>query len=318
VTIAADSRAATSAVALSPPRPRRLGRDVIALIRPHQWVKNLLVVPLALLDVPFTVPEVPVRLAWAVLLFTLASSVVYVCNDIYDRHRDRNHPTKRHRPIAAGRISVPVAYLIAALLLTLLTGAVVLGPASPVVAWPIAVYLALNLVYSRRLKHLPLVDVFVVALGFVLRVVQGYLVVAAPIGPWLLIAVLAVCLLFLLGKRRHEVTVGGTAHRPSLRGYSTQYLDHLAVLCAVLAVVAFFLHLQQRLDGPYLTLALLGSAPFALFALARYLQVLFVDGDGGDPTRLLMRDPALRVNSLLWGVLLASTLAAAQLPLVLS
>ncbi|PZM95235.1 MAG: prenyltransferase [Actinobacteria bacterium] len=281
-------------------------------------MKNLLVVPLALLDVSVIAPGLAVRLAWAVLLFTLASTVVYVCNDIADRHRDRNHPTKRHRPIAAGRISVPVASAIAALLVTLLVAAAVLGPVPAAVCWPVAVYLALNLVYSRRLKHLPLVDVFVVAFGFVLRVVQGYLVVDAPVGPWLLIAVLAVCLLFLLGKRRHEVTVGGAAHRPSLRGYSTQYLDHLAVLCAVLAVVSFFLHLQQRLDGPYLTLALLGSAPFALFALARYLQVLLVDGDGGDPTRLLLHDPALRVNSLLWGALLAGTLAATQLPLILS
>ena len=126
------------------------------------------------------------RLAWAVLLFTLASRVVYVCNDIDDRHRDRNHPTKRHRPIASGTDQCAVGVPHRRFAAHPADAGPSSGPASPVVAWPIAVYLALNLVYSRRLKHLPLVDVFVVALGFVLRVVQGVLVVAAPIGPWLL------------------------------------------------------------------------------------------------------------------------------------
>ncbi|MFY1632995.1 UbiA prenyltransferase family protein [Solwaraspora sp. WMMB335] len=295
-------------------RPNLLA-DLITLIRPHQWAKNLLVVPLALIDAPALGPGPLARVGWAVVLFTLASSLVYVCNDVYDRHRDRAHPTKRHRPVAAGRISVPLAYLLGLALALLLAAAVLFGPA--VAWWPIAVYLGLNLAYSRGLKHLPLVDVCVVAIGFVLRVVEGYLAAGAPVGRWLLVSVFALCLLFILGKRRHEVTVSGSAHRPSLRGYSVQYLDYLIVFCAVLAVAAFLFSLQETVADPYADLALLGSVPFAFFAVARYLQILVVDGHGGEPTRILLRDRAMVVNALLWGALLAATLLAAHYTLPL-
>lgn len=299
------------------PRPTPL-RDVLTLIRPGQWAKNFLVVPVALLDVPAFDLWLPVRLAWAVILFTLASAFVYVLNDVHDRHRDRLHPTKQHRPIASGRISVPMATVIGTVLLALLVTGVAAGPVPVAAWWPVGVYLALNLVYSRWVKHIPLVDVFVVATGFVLRVVQGYLVTGATVSAWLLTSVFAVCLLFLLGKRRHELTIAGAEHRPSLRAYSTHYLDHLIVLCAVMAAVAFLVHLQQNVEGPFQSVALLGSVPFLLFALARYLQVLLVDGNGGEPTRVLLRDPALRATSLMWGLLLAATLLAANHPALLA
>ncbi|ROO59061.1 decaprenyl-phosphate phosphoribosyltransferase [Micromonospora sp. Llam0] len=317
MTIAIDQPVGTGPTAGPGPTPPPPGAtrpglltDLITLIRPHQWAKNLLVVPLALIDAPELGPGPLARIGWAVVLFTLASSLVYVGNDVYDRRRDRAHPAKRHRPIAAGRISVPVAYAVGLALAVLLAAAVLLGPA--VVWWPIAGYLVLNLAYSRGLKHLPLVDVCVVAVGFVLRVVQGQLAVGTPVGRWLLVAVFALCLLFILGKRRHEVTVAGSDHRPSLRGYSVQYLDYLIVFCAVLAVVAFLFSLQETVADPYTDLALLGSVPFAFFAVARYLQVLVVNGDGGEPTRILLRDRVMFVNALLWGVLLAGTLLAAH------
>nr|MDT0657615.1 UbiA prenyltransferase family protein [Micromonospora sp. DSM 115978] len=317
MTIAIDQPATTGSTTTAAPdrTARALPRDLLALIRPGQWVKNLLVVPLALIDAPALGLGLLARVGWAVLLFTLASSLVYVWNDVYDRHRDRVHPTKRHRPIAAGRIGVPVACAYGAALAALLVAAVLLGPA--IAWWPLAFYLVLNVAYSRGLKHLPLLEVLVVAVGFVLRVVQGYLAAGTPISGWLLASVFALCLLLILGKRRHEVSVAGNAHRPSLRGYSIQYLDHLIVFCAALTVSTFLCHLREMSAAPHTDLALVGSVPFAVFAVARYLQVLVVDGGGGEPTRVLMRDRAMLVNSLLWGVLLGATLLVTQRPSLL-
>ncbi|MFC7478772.1 UbiA prenyltransferase family protein [Luedemannella flava] len=204
--------------------------------------------PLALLD-PAALRAGPLfAVGWAVLGFILASSAVYIINDIADRHRDRVHPKKRLRPIASGRVPVPLAYAYGALVSAALVAVVLGGPA--IAWWPLGVYLVLNVAYTRGLKHVPLVDVFVVALGFVLRVVQGYLAAEVPVQSWLLIAVFAVCLLMILGKRRHEVGAGGLAHRPSLRGYSSQYLEYLIVLCAVLAISAFLFHLNTAVPPP--------------------------------------------------------------------
>jgi 4-hydroxybenzoate polyprenyltransferase len=301
------------------PRAARPGRtavrDLVTLIRPHQWAKNLLVVPLVLIDTPALGLGLLGRVAWAVVLFTLGSALVYVWNDVYDRHRDRVHPTKRHRPVASGRISVPAAYAFGCAIAGLLVAAVLLGPSIP--WWPVAVYLGLNVVYSRGLKHLPLLDVLVVAGGFLLRVVQGYLAAAAPVSSWLLVSVFALCLLLILGKRRHEISVAGDAHRPSLRGYSVQYLDYLIVLCGALTVSAFLGYVEETIAPPYTDLALVGSVPFALFAVARYLQVLVVSGGGGEPTRVLLRDRAMLVNSLLWGALLGAALLVARHPSLL-
>lgn len=294
-------------------RPGLLG-DLIRLIRPNQWPKNLLVVPLALVDAPGLTLAGLARVGWAVLVFTLASSLVYVWNDAMDRHRDRAHPVKRHRPIASGRVGLPLAWAYGVGLAGLLAVAIVAGPAVP--WWPLAAYLVLNVAYSRWLKYVPLVDVFVVAAGFVLRAVQGYVATGAAISSWLLITVFALCLLLILGKRRNELLVSGSEHRPALRAYSPQYLEYLIVLCATLAVTAFLFHLADdgSLVAPYTDLALLVSVPFATFGLARYLQVVVVQRDGGDPVRVLLRDRMMVVNASLWAALLGSIVLVARFP----
>ncbi|MCE7079790.1 UbiA prenyltransferase family protein [Streptomyces sp. ST2-7A] len=290
-------------------RRRSLPRDLLALVRPGQLPKNLLVVPLALLDAEAAPEGLPVRIAWAILLFTLASSLVYVWNDLRDRDRDRMHPTKCDRPIASGRVGVPTAIAFGGVLALLLAAAALLGPVTA--WWPIVAYLCINAAYSSGLKHVPLLDVFLVASGFALRVVQGHLAAGTGIRSWMLVSVFSLCLIFVLGKRRHEMERGGVSHRPALRGYSVQYLDHLIVLCAAVSVTTFLIHLQQAVDTRSADLAVYGSAPFALFAMARYLQLLQVHGDrGGEPTRILLRDRAMLINSLLWALLLGGTLLA--------
>lgn len=295
-----------------PPEPpalrRNLPRDLVKLARPGHWVKNLLVVPLALLGVAGLGWSDLARVGWAVLAFCLAASAVYVWNDIADRHRDRAHPVKRHRPVAAGRVDAALAGVFGTGLAGLVVVAVAFGPG--INWWPLVAYVALNIAYSRWLKQVPLLDMFVVAAGFVLRVMQGYVALEVAASSWLLIAVFAVCLLLILGKRRYEVGAAGMAHRPALAGYSSQYLEYLMVLCGAVTVTAGLLYLNdERATTPHTDALLLLSVPFAIFGLARYLQLVVVRSGGGDPVRLL-RDPVLLTTTLLWAAAVAAVMVA--------
>ncbi|MCM2389513.1 UbiA prenyltransferase family protein [Streptomyces albipurpureus] len=317
-TSAAPVRVAAPPTLLTPPAPpaplapaigprRRPLVDLLALIRPGQWVKNLAVVPLALLDPRHWTPFGVGRILWALAVFTLASAIVYVVNDLADRDRDRLHPTKRHRPLAAGRIGTRGALALAAVLATALTAAVTVHPFAQ--WWPVAVYLLISLGYSRGLKHVPLLDAFIVASGFVLRLAQGCVALDRPVPDWLAICVFSLCLLLSLGKRRHELTAAGLGHRPALRGYTLAFVDHLVVLIAGLTAMSYLLFLREDpvFAGAAHTTALL-SALCAIFGLARYLQVLLVEEGGGNPVRILLRDRATLVNSALWAVLIGTAL----------
>jgi decaprenyl-phosphate phosphoribosyltransferase len=292
-------------------RPRRLPRDLVSLTRPDQWLKNLVVPIPLLLAASWTTGDL-VRVVWATVLFTVAAALVYVGNDIADAERDRAHPVKCLRPIADCRVTVPVATVFAAGL----AGALVLLIAGHPVAewWPVAAYLVINVAYSFRLKHLPLVDVFTVASGFVLRLVLGFAAVREPAPIWLVVCVLCLCLLLGFGKRRAELATGAK-HRPALAGYTMQLLEQLILLNAVLVLTSYLLYLNGEAPvGPYAYAAVLVSTPFGLFAVFRYLQVLLVDRGGGDPVKTLVRDRAMVVDFLLWGVFLGLTVAAARYP----
>ncbi|WP_214107649.1 UbiA prenyltransferase family protein [Acrocarpospora catenulata] len=300
-----------------PPVAERSGtsplRDLIALVRPLHAAKSVLLVPLALLDTGQWTLTALGQVAWAVAGFLLAGACVYIGNDLLDRDRDRLHPVKRHRPIAAGGVSVRAAYLYRAGLLALLAVLVAVGPGRPY--WPLLAYLALNVAYSRALKHVPLVDVGTVALGFALRVVQGYAAIGEPISGWLVVTVFSLSLLLVIGKRRRELLESGPEHRPALRGYSVELTGHLLQITSVLAAVSGLIYLRSEAPlGPYGLAAMLLSTPFALFALFRYLQVVLVDGGGGDPVRGVLRDRGLAVTGLGLAVVLGVTLLLANHP----
>ncbi|MCI4066780.1 UbiA prenyltransferase family protein [Micromonospora sp. R77] len=301
--------AAVAAVSPPPARRARLVVDLVRLLRPTHWIKSLLVVPLPLLDPLSWHPAGLARLGWSVVAFVLAASAVYVGNDVADRHRDGHHPVKRHRPVASGRVPVPLAYaccLVLLLLLGLLLAAGLVGP-----TWPVLAYLALNVWYSRGLKHVPLVEAGVVATGFVLRAVQGHLAVGADVSAWLLITVFAGCLVLIVGKRRQELLDGGVAHRPALRGWSVELAGHLLQLTGVLAVTAGLVWVRTEAPfDPYGEAAMLLSTPFVLYLMSRYLQLALVRRAAGDPVRLLLRDRAVVVAAVLWATALGALYAA--------
>ncbi|GAA2207650.1 decaprenyl-phosphate phosphoribosyltransferase [Nonomuraea monospora] len=291
---------------------RRPIADLAALIRPSHAAKAILLVPVALIGATAPSPAEVAGVLWATVAFMVASAAVYIGNDLADRHRDRLHPVKCHRPIAAGRVGVLAAAVCCAVLLAVL-GAVVAR--APVESWPVLVYLVLNIAYSRLLKHLPLIDVGTVAAGFVLRVVQGYEVTGDRVPGWLLITVFSMALLLLIGKRRQELLEGGAAHRPALRGYSMELTNWLLQIASVLALVSGLMYLRD--EGPFGPqhgpTAMMLSTPFALFALFRYLQIQLVHNEGGDPVRVLLRDRVMVANSMVWAAALGVTLVLVRL-----
>jgi len=279
----------------------------LVLLRPRQWVKSIivLIVPLAV-DPAALVHHLASALA-TVVTFTAASAAVYVLNDWLDRERDRLHPVKRHRPLAGGQVGPLGALLLGAGCLAVLAAAGALLPLAVQAA--VAGYLVLNLAYCLALKHYPLVDVSVVAVGFVLRGVAGCLAVAAPFNPALIICVYCTCLVMSLGKRRHELATAtllgqAAAQRPALSGYSVPLLDQLVAVLLAATLISYELFV---LSGPQPHAAVLAvvTLPFAVFALCRYAHLLALHRSGGEPGRDVLTDAPLVINAVLWLTCLA-------------
>lgn len=292
-----------SPVARPPTRPAhrvlRVPRALLHLSRPYQWAKNPVVIALPAVILHRGTAQTALAVLWATALFTLASIAVYVLNDILDRERDRLNPSKNHRPLASGELSPGAAWTYLAAVCAALAAGVALASLDR--AWPVLVYLALNLAYSYRLKHISLVDAFVVAVGFVLRAVQGYLALGAEPSSWLLLTVLTGCLLLALGKRRRELLDVGGEHRPALTGYSVQFIDYLTLISATLSAVTLGIHLTAAPDeSPEATALVFLTLGTSVFAVFRYLQLLLVGGGGADPVRTLFRDRLMVGCGIVW------------------
>ncbi|MEE1753773.1 UbiA family prenyltransferase [Streptomyces sp. SP18CS02] len=299
-----SARPAEPALAPDPPAgrpPRGTPRELLALTRPYQWVKNLIMVPLPLLHPQVWTGRGVVGLAAAVVVFVLASCVVYIANDIADRERDGRHPVKRHRPLASGRLGVPAAAALGTVLLLALAGLVAV--VEPGLAWPVGAYLAINAAYGYGLKHVPVLEVFLVAAGFGLRLVAGYVAVALDTSWWPTLGVFLLAVVVVLGKRRRELELADQAHRPALKGYNAKLLDQLVLLSAGLGVTTLLFFLNSY-EPPYGVWAAPLLLPLTLLGLFRYMQLVTVSGGGSDPVLTLVRDPvivtAAVLNVLIW------------------
>lgn len=295
------------ATAPATPRPSRLPAGLV-LLRPRQWVKNVFVLLAPLAVDPVAVLRHPGPALATLVAFTAASAAVYVLNDWLDRERDRLHPVKRHRPLASGRVGPLGALLLGAACLAALIGTGALLPPSARAA--IAGYAVLNLAYCLALKHYPLVDVSLVATGFVLRAVAGCVAVTAPFNPALIISIYCTCLLLSLGKRRHELVTAelrgqAVAGRPALSGYSVPLLDQLMAVLLAATLISYELF---ALSAPHPHAAVLAvvTVPFAVFAGCRYVQLVAVRRSGGEPGRDVLSDVPLVINAVLWLACLAA------------
>jgi 4-hydroxybenzoate polyprenyltransferase len=235
-------------------------------------------------------------------VFCALASAIYLFNDIRDRESDRSHPQKKTRPIASGELTVGVAATVSIVLFALgLTAACLLGLPTFIT---VAIYVLLNLAYSMGLKHIALVDVMIVALGFVLRAVAGAEVIDVEISPWLVVCTLLLALFLGFGKRRWElVALGGdaTSHRAALAGYTTHLLDQLIAVTTASTVVAYSLYtLAPETQAKFGTDQLIWTLPFVLFGVFRYLWLIHGAQEGGNPTAALLRDWPIVVTAVLW------------------
>src|SRR5262245_5619460 len=272
--------------------------DFIRLARPRDWLKNVFV----LMPIPFALAAgghftlVPFLLGVASL--SLVSSAVYALNDTMDAERDRLHAKKKNRPVASGRISKLEALMFGAVLLAVGVTAAVASDV-PAAGLVIAAYIAKELGYQLGLKHVPLVDVFLLSTGFVLRVVLGAELVGTNPSNWLLLCSSTLALFISLAKRRSELARGmDAAHRPSLAGYTVSYLDQAMAVSAGLVLIGYALYCmdaQVLLAGREFA-----SLPFVVFGVLEYLRLAQVRNEGDSPIDLLFASPALVVCGLGW------------------
>jgi 4-hydroxybenzoate polyprenyltransferase len=278
-------------------------RAWLRLVRPQQWAKNAVVLAglvfAEITDQPHSVLEATL----ALIAFVLASSAVYVINDLRDIEADQRHPLKRLRPLAAGEID-PASAVRAALALA--AAALVLATVvTPMLTGIIALYLALMLAYTVWLKRIAILDVMVIAVGFVLRAVGGAVAVAVPISPWLLVCAFLLALFLGFGKRRAELVglgLDAARHRVALEGYTGPLLDQLVRISAVASLVTYAIYTVVSTSVPDNGSMLL-TVPFVAFAIFRYLYLIYGRGLGGSPESLLFRDRWLLGSVALWGVL---------------
>jgi 4-hydroxybenzoate polyprenyltransferase len=281
----------------------RLG-PLIASLRPHQWTKNLVIFAALALSKHLFDPEPLLRAVSAFFIFCGLSGSVYLVNDVTDLERDRLHPRKRFRPVASGTLS-PRAALVAATVLGGLCLALsfLLGTPFGVCAF---LYLALNLLYSFKLKEVVILDVIAISLGFVLRAVAGAEAVSVEISEWLLVCTILLALFLALSKRRHELTSmtdTATEHRKILTEYSPYLLDQMisVVTASCLTAYAFYTLAKETRDK-YQTDRLSWTIPFVLYGIFRYLYLVHQKEQGGSPTDILLTDRPLLVDVALWAL----------------
>jgi 4-hydroxybenzoate polyprenyltransferase len=278
-------------------------RALIKSMRPMQWAKNAFVFAALIFDRQMLSFTPLLRTVAGFILLCMASSAVYLVNDIADAEADRNHPQKRNRPIASGALPVGVAATMAGILFAISLGA---GFA---LNWKfglvVLTYQILNILYSLHLKHVPIIDVMIVAAGFVLRVAGGVaLIIVERFSPWLYVCTTLLALFIALGKRRAELTLlqkEANSHRRVLDGYSISFLDQLIVIVSGTTIVAYSLYTfsGDNLPANYMMMI---TIPFVVYGIFRYLHLIHVEDAGGAPEELVFSDLPLLITIVLWAL----------------
>lgn len=281
---------------------------LVRSMRPKQWPKNAFVFAAIVFDGQFFELPLLARTVLAALIFCLVSGVIYLVNDLVDIEKDRQHPKKRHRPLASGELSTTTAIVAAVAIMAVSLplsfvlssgfGAVVTG------------YFVLQVAYSFILKNLAIIDVLSVSAGFVLRAVAGAVVIDVTISPWLYVCTTLLALLISFSRRRHElVLLGGEAgnHRASLDDYSIHLLDHMIAVTAATTIIAYSLYTFLAPNVPA-NHAMMLTIPFVLYGIFRFLYLIHVHNEGGSPEEMFLQDKPLLINLGFWGLTVVAIL----------
>jgi decaprenyl-phosphate phosphoribosyltransferase len=275
-------------------------KAVIQLTRPAQWVKNVFVFGALVFGARRSDPHAILLSCGAFGIFCLLSGAVYALNDMLDYREDALHPTKRHRPVASGRLSPATAGIISIFLTIVGLIAALQYPRGFAVT--ACLYLVLNLAYSLRLKHQVLLDVIIIAIGFVLRALAGAQAIEVEVSAWLVVCTFTLCLFLGFGKRRCEIATldnghDAKAHRPTLEHYTPELLTHLLSVTGGIAVMTFLLYtLDPSTPSPH---SLVFTTPLVFYAIFRYASVIEL-GQRTGPTDVLIKDRPFLLTAIAW------------------
>jgi len=276
---------------------------VIKSARPKQWIKNFFIfAPLIFSQNLFEIPLL-VKSITAFVAFCLLSSSLYILNDIRDLEEDKHHPLKSKRPLASGKISKTQAWTAFSVLLAL-SVAVSFLFLNQKFMFVALVYVILQFSYSFGLKHVIILDVFIIAAGFIIRVIAGGFAINVQISHWLLICTLLLALFLALSKRRHEMILLGedaVNHRPILKEYSPYLLDQMIAVVTASTVIAYCLYtISEETVSKFGSTALIYTLPFVLYGIFRYLYLIHQRAQGGTPETLIIKDKPLLLDLFLW------------------
>jgi 4-hydroxybenzoate polyprenyltransferase len=279
-----------------------IAKEIFITSRPQQWIKNLFIFAAIIFSQNILNLSLLGKTIVAFISFCLLSSSFYIFNDLQDLEEDKRHPLKSKRPLASGRLKKSYA----------LFSFGVLGFLGLILAaslnWPFLlislVYFFLQVAYSLWLKHVVILDVFVIAAGFLIRVVAGGLAIKVTLSSWLLICSTLLALFLALSKRRHELVLlskEASEHRPILEEYSPYFLDQLIAVVTASIVVAYCLYtISEETVAKFGTSNLLFTVPFVLYGIFRYLYLIHQKFEGGSPETLIIKDKPLLIDIFLW------------------
>ena len=270
---------------------------------PKQWAKNVFIFAALIFDRKLTNIDAVLHTVAGAILFSLSASVVYIINDIADVEADRQHPTKKNRPIAAGKLPISIAWIVAAIILLFcFPAAYLLSPSFAIIC---LIYLVLNLIYSKWLKHIVLLDIILIASFYVIRVAAGVaLVDVVRFSPWIYIFTTFLALLIGTGKRRAELSQlaeGANAHRRVLDGYTLRFLDQLITLASGMTIITYSLYTFSAPNLPE-NHAMMLTIPFIIYSVFRYQYLLQVKNIGGAPEEIVLSDRPLQAAIVLYGL----------------
>ncbi|HLA87083.1 MAG TPA: decaprenyl-phosphate phosphoribosyltransferase [Anaerolineales bacterium] len=274
---------------------------LIKTMRPRQWTKNVFIFAALVFDKQLLNAESFLRTLAGFALFCLISSSVYIFNDLADVEADRQHPEKKNRPIAAGILPVSVAWIAGIGLVIFTLGlAFLLAPGFEAV---LVIYFILNMAYSKWLKHIPIIDVLIIAAGFVLRVHAGVtLIQVERFSPWLYVVMTLLSLFLGFGKRRAELALlahGAGSHRKVLDGYTLPLLDQYIMIVSGTTIVAYSLYTFSAPNVPE-NHSMMLTIPFVVYTIFRYLYLIEVKHAGGAPEEILLSDRPFQIAMILW------------------
>jgi decaprenyl-phosphate phosphoribosyltransferase len=274
----------------------------LKLLRPKDWAKNLfLFIPIFFSGELFDWSIYP-RLFLGFAAFCCVASSIYIINDYKDIEDDRKHPVKSSRPLASGAVSKPVSLVICISLI--LVGFILSYFIREKFLFVLSIYFVLNLAYSFGLKSVPILDIVILAIGFVLRIKGGAVIAYIGVSEWLNIMVFLLALFMAIGKRRDDVLLklsSGTEMRKAIKGYNLEFLNVvLALVCAVIIVAYFMYTMSPEVLKRLGTYRLYYTCLFVLAGIMRYLQIIFVQAASGSPTKILYKDRFIQATLLLW------------------